>query len=416
MRRTTFAWAAAAVCACVLAAPGAAVRHVTAIKSKMTITGTGAEIPGAVILIEDGTITSLGPEDKVAIPWNAEVIDARDRVIMPGFVLAHTSEGLERANEFMPDVPFLSTFDAIDPFRPFFRDALRNGVTSVLVLPGNATRFGGTGTIVKPVGITVEEMLIERFVGLKMSLQPVGGQSRMGHMQRLREFLRREREYLAQWEERKKEAQAAKRDVPDEVPLEHKAMQDLFAQRLTAFVYCPDASDVIRAIELIQEHKIKAVLVVGAGAWRAAPQIAKAGLPVVLPAGTVFFEEDPVTGEVARRVLPVIYRKAGVRFAFQIDTRSLDARYLWQVAAEAEKHGLERKDAIAAVTAHPAQMLGLGGKAGGIQPGARADLLLLSGDPLDATTWIEQVMIGGRMVYDRKEDAFLKELFGKSKQ
>ena len=115
-------------------------------------------------------------------------------------------------------------------------------------------------------------------------------------------------------------------------------------------------------------------------------------------------------------MLPVIYRKAGVRFAFQIDTRSLDARYLWQVAAEAEKHGLERKDAIAAVTAHPAQMLGLGGKAGVIQPGARADLLLLSGDPLDATTWIEQVMIGGRMVYDRKEDAFLKELFGKSKQ
>ncbi len=415
MRRTL--WYTALWCGvCAIAAQGAASRTVLAIKTKLVVTGGGPEIPQGIILVEEGAVTAVDAPGKLQIPWNAEVIDASDKVVMPGLVAAHTSEGLERQNESMPDVPFITTFDAIDPFQTFFRQALRDGVTAALVMPGNNTRFGGTGTVVKPVGATVEEMLVQRSVGLKISLAPTGGMSRMGHMQKLREFLRAEQKFFADFETAKKEAAQAGRPVPEEVPLEHKAMEDLFAGRLTAFVYCPLGGDAIRAIELIGEFKFKAVLVVGRDAWRAAPAISKAGLPVILPPDIVFFEEDPDTGETVQRVLPAIFGQARVTFAFQADSGSLDARNLWQVAAEAAKFGMGRKEALMAITTIPAQLIGLGQRAGQIRPGTRADLLFLTGDPLDPRTWVDRVMIDGKFVYERAKDKFLQELLEGKKQ
>ncbi len=394
----------------------AATRHIVAIKSKLTIASSASQIPGAVILIEDGTITAVGPAAKVKIPWNAEVIDATGKVVMPGFVLAHTFEGLESANESMPDVPFLSTFDAIDPFQSFFKMALRNGITTILVLPGNNTRFGGTGTIVHPVGKTVEEMLVMKPFGLKISLSPAGGQSRMGHMQKLRQYLREQKKYREDLARRQKEAAAANKPFSEEVPPERKPMQDLLSGKLTAFVYCPTASDAIRAIDLIREFKLRAVLVLGEQTWRAAPHIGKAKLPVILPPDIVFFEQDPVTAEVNQRVLPLIFGTSRVTCAYQIRSRGYEARYPWQVAAEAVKHGVSRKAALGAVTTVPAALIGLGGKIGQIRKGYQADLLLLTGDPLDPKTWIEKVMIGGKVVYDRSKDEFLKELLGAKKK
>ena len=401
---------------CAGAVHGAAARHVTAIKTKAVIAAAGTEIPQGVILIEEGAITAVDAPANLQIPWNAEVIDASDRIVMPGLVVAHTSEGLERQNENMPDVPSISTFDAIDPFQQYFRRALRDGVTAALVLPGNATRVGGTGTIVKPAGATVDEMLIQRHVGLKVSLAPAGGMSRMGHMQKLREFLRAEQKFLADFQTAKKEAAQAGRPAQEDVPLEHKAMEDLFAGRLTAFVYCQLAGDAVRAIELIGEFKLKAVLVLGRDAWRAAGAIAKAKLPVILPPDAIFFDEDPETGEVVRRNLPAIFGQARVAFAFQSDSRSINARSLWQVAAEAVKHGLGRKEALAAITSTPAQYIGLGQKLGQIRPGFRANLLFLTGDPLDPRTWVDRVMIDGAFVYERAKDKFLQELIEGTKQ
>ncbi len=395
------------------AAQGASVRRLVALKSKLVITGAGPEIPNATILIQDGIITEVGPADRVKIPWNADVIDARDKVVMPGYVLAHTSDGLERENESMPDTPFLCTYDAIDPFRRFFKHALRNGITTILVLPGNRTRFGGMGTIVKPVGKTVDSMLIRTPYGLKISLSPAGGLTRMGHMQRLRERLDSVRRFLKRYEERKKEAKQSGKLFKDEIPFEMKPLKDLLEGKLLAFVYCPLASDVIRALELIKEYKFRAVLVLGRRTYRAASVIGRAKLPVILPPDIVFMEEDPLTGKAKRRVLPVIFRKAGVRFAFQIDWVSYDARYPWQVAAEAVKYGLSKAEAIRAFTVTPAEIIGMGRQVGQIRKGFRANLQLLTGDPLDPRTWVDKVLIDGEVVYDRAKDEYLKELLGK---
>ena len=96
----------------------APVRKKIAIQAGRIIPITGKEITNGVILVEDGIIKSVGKQAE--IPWDAFVVEAKDQVVMPGFVLAHTYRGLESANENIPEVPFLSTFDAIDPLQPFF--------------------------------------------------------------------------------------------------------------------------------------------------------------------------------------------------------------------------------------------------------------------------------------------------------
>lgn len=60
--------------------------------------------------------------------------------------------------------------------------------------------------------------------------------------------------------------------------------------------------------------------------------------------------------------------------------------------------GLNRTDALKAVTLHAAKYLTLEKDYGSIEKGKRADLIFLDGDPLDPFTKVHRVMIGGEMV------------------
>lgn len=62
--------------------------------------------------------------------------------------------------------------------------------------------------------------------------------------------------------------------------------------------------------------------------------------------------------------------------------------------------GMTPIEAIQAATLVPARFMGLEDEVGGITPGSRADLLILSGDPLEAiahTRDIETVIIDGEI-------------------
>ncbi|MEQ8206001.1 MAG: amidohydrolase family protein, partial [Woeseia sp.] len=63
--------------------------------------------------------------------------------------------------------------------------------------------------------------------------------------------------------------------------------------------------------------------------------------------------------------------------------------------------GLSPLQALAAATVRPAQFFGLEGEMGSIEPGQRADLLLLNANPLDSianTRRIDTVVSRGRVM------------------
>jgi len=411
--RSSLALISALLAVSVVASTGRAgpVRKKIAIEAGNVITITGADIQDGIILVEDGTITAVGK--KVEIPWDAFVIDAKDRTVMPGFVLAHTSYGLDVANENVPTVPFLSTADSIDPMSRFFEDSLRDGVVAALVLPGDNTLLGGTGTIVSPHGRTVEDMLVKHYVGLKISLRPTRGSSRMSHMQRLRRYMEELEHYRSEYAARKKEAKEDKKPFDEEIDPKRQSAIDLVDGKLTAFIYCDVAADVPKALEIIETYKLKAVLVLSPDCYKAAALIAKAKLPVVLDPQLTVWETNEETNAEEMKVIPLIFNKAKIKFAFQSNMSQYGQRYLWYQAATAVKYGMKRAEALKSITLYPAKFIGVDDRFGSIAKGKEANLIFLTGDPLDAQTWVDKVMLGGRIVYEKDKDERLKKLLEK---
>ena len=109
-------------------------------------------------------------------------------------------------------------------------------------------------------------------------------------------------------------------------------------------------------------------------------------------------------------MIPQIMHKAGVKFAFQTDSSQYGTRHLWYQAAQAVKYGVKREEALKAITLYPAQFIGIDDRFGSIEPGKDASLLFLTGDPLDAQTWVDKVMISGDIVYEKAKDRRLRKL------
>jgi adenine deaminase len=122
----------------------------------------------------------------------------------------------------------------------------------------------------------------------------------------------------------------------------------------------------------------------------------------------VHIENDPVTGDEIETFVPGVFHEKKVPFALRSQSASTQA--LWYQAARCVGHGLDRQAAIDAATRTPAQILGLEKRVGSLEAGKDGNVLLLTGDPLGVTTFVEHVFIEGRHVYDRSQDVRLKQL------
>ncbi|MFQ5809021.1 MAG: amidohydrolase family protein, partial [Armatimonadota bacterium] len=133
------------------------------LRARRIITGAGGSVYEGEIRVRDGRIEAVG--ERLEAPAGAEVIDLGDRVIMPGMIDMQSHLGLHWESEQATLNPqpatsgptsggmrFVSIADAVDPTDAAFGDALRAGVTSVALAPGDAGLFCGTVAVVKTAG------------------------------------------------------------------------------------------------------------------------------------------------------------------------------------------------------------------------------------------------------------------------
>ena len=71
---------------------------------------------------------------------------------------------------------------------------------------------------------------------------------------------------------------------------------------------------------------------------------------------------------------------------------------LRQEVGNAISYGLDRDEALRAVTLAAAQVWGVADTTGSLTPGKDADVVIWSGDPFELTTHAEQVFIRGREI------------------
>lgn len=419
----------ACLAACVTTTAWAQVPSKIALTGARIITVSGEDIAEGSVLVEDGRITAVGED--LEIPYDAIEYDVSGKVVFPGMIDPHASRGMDVRNETLPVTPFLNVYDAIDPSRRYFEDALRDGVTTVHAIPDNDTVVGGVSRVVKPIGLSIDEMTVEPDLAMKMSTTPKRGYDRMRQLLELRQtFYRLDRslEDLAEkrYEEDQEEQGKTARIPPEERREKGKELvrdedlgddtRNLVRLRrgdLDAWIYAGAAMDVGPALELAEQEELtdNAVLVLGVTAHKAVEELKQAGRPVVLPAELFHRERDPFSGEVRETFVPKKLHEAGVTFALQPSpSTSLAERYLNYQAAVCVRNGVPRSEALKAITLNPAEMLGLGDRLGSIEAGKAGNLVVFSGDPLDFGSWVEMVFIDGVLAYDRSKDARLMEL------
>ena len=141
-----------------------------------------------------------------------------------------------------------------------------------------------------------------------------------------------------------------------------------------------------------------------------ADAIAAAGVPVILDAAANLPENFERIN--ARLESAALLAAAGVRIAFA-DGRSQthNARNITQLAGIAVANGLPWASALAAITIAPARMFGVAERSGSIEAGKDADLVIWGADPLELTSFPEQVFIRGTAIAMHNRQTLLRDRY-----
>jgi len=388
-----------------------------AIKDGKILTITKGVIKRGTILIENGKIVDVGTNIK--IPKDAEVIDAKGKIVMPGLIDAHCHIGIfeetvgwfgSDGNEATdPITPHLRAIDAIkaNADEKGLEAALKTGVTTVQILPGSANVIGGMGVVIKTAPkVVVDEMVLREPSGMKIAFgenpRRVYGlelkrtpSTRMGVAGLLREWLQKTKNYM-----RKKELGKEDPTKMPDIDLKLEALEKVLRGEIPFRAHAHRADDIATAIRIAEEFNVKLSWEHATEGHRIANWIAKKGVPAVW--GPSLLGRGKWEMRELNFNTPRILYEAGVKLAIQTDAIGQTISFLPICAALAAKHGLPYEEALKAITINAAEILGVADRVGSIEKGKDADIRILDGDPLDLKTKVEMVIIDGQIVYTRK--------------
>lgn len=345
--------------------------EIIAIKADRIETVTSGLIENGVIVIRDGKISAIGVD--VEIPDSANIIDALDMTIFPGLVNPSSRIGLSSPPGGGPaSNPHYCIADELYPFQDTYKRILRAGfITLGLVPSGNG--ITGQGAITRSIGKTTKEMLI-----VKSGLLMINFQANDKAKKVIKDAL-----------------ESAKKQMKSTDP-KIKPLVRALQGEIPTFVQCQRPAETLHLLKLLKPYnKLKLVLIAGAENYRIADKLAEQKISVIFPA-QINFEQFTRN----RINVPKILADAGVKIACRPKTDNVQGHedFLREMA-ELVKSGLDKEIAKKSITIYPAEMLGIDYRLGSLEVGKDANLLILSGDPLDVGTQIHQVMLEGKIVY-----------------
>lgn len=347
----------------------------------------------------------------VDLPAEATVVDLQGKTIVPGFIDAHTHLGIleeiyqtegDDVNESTePVTPQMRALDAVNPYDQAFRDAVRGGVTTVMTGPGSSNVVGGTTLIMKTAGENLDKMVLVPQAGLKVAFgenpkRTYGEQkktpvTRMGIAALLRQSLIDAQVYGAKMEKSLRDGDVVERNLGMETMLR------VLNKQMPLRAHAHRADDILTSLRIAQEFELELVIDHGTEAHKLAHELARLHIPVVL--GPSFSNRSKVElAEIAWETAARL-NELGVLLALTTDHSVTPVQYLPLCAALAVKHGLAEMEALKAITINPARILKLDHRLGSLEAGKDADFLVMSGDPLDWRTRVEQVYINGKLAY-----------------
>jgi imidazolonepropionase-like amidohydrolase len=375
----------------------------------------GPAVEGGTVLVLDGRVAAVG--DEVEVPDGVPVVDATGGWVLPGLVEAHAHMGVHEEGEGWagqdvnettdPNGARMRALDAVNPADEGFRDALAGGVTTAVVLPGSANPIGGQTVALKTWGRIVDEMVLRSPASVKSALgenpKRVHGEAkrlpstRQGVAAVIRDALTRAQDY------RDRRHRAAAAGEPFDRDPTSEVLARVLAGELPWSQHCHRADDIATALRLAEEFGYRLVVNHGTEGHLLADVLAERGVPVVI--GPLFTTRSKV--ELRQRHLrnPGLLAAAGVQVAITTDHPVVPVGFLVHQATLAVKEGMDRDEALRAITLTPARVMGLDDRVGCLRAGMDGDVVVWSGDPLDVMSRALRVFVEGREVYRWDEAA-----------
>lgn len=312
-------------------------------------------------------------------------------------------------------VPHTRVLDSLNLRSPDFKRLISGGVTTVFAAPDTAAVIGPRGAILQTAG-PLKSRIIEaedavQFVFGTDSFRVGGGNNPpFGNFVSIRTRRPNSRMGVV-WVFQKSMADAQKAlegktpfgiDVPEAPALE--VLGSVLKKEIPVRVHARTLTDISVALEQCAEFGLTGfTLLEATEAYKLVDQLKSASVPVVF---------GPLTqdgSELINRFETDDYRLSTPRTLLDGGvTTALTARHLREEdglarqAMVAMRGGLTRAEALAAVTMTPAKLLGIEKEVGSLEAGKRGDVVVWSGEPFDALSQPAVVVVGGRVVMDRR--------------
>jgi len=390
-----------------------------AIRGGHIVTVSGADIPSGTVVISGGRITAVGAN--VQVPPNAQVIDASGLMVYPGMIETGSSVGLseigqgavatvdiQEVGSFNPNA---QAFYGIDPHSAHVGVARVVGITTVVSRPTGGI-MSGQAALINLAGDTPPKMAVVPRVALVIELPRSGfggrgfaraaaqqgspadaNRIRQLQMDSLRSMLRDADAYG-----KAQAAYAKDKTLPrpaHDVVLE--SMLPALSRQMPVIFPADRANDIRDAVTFAEEMHLKPIIMGGQEAPVVAAFLKQHNVPIIVTAVMHLpsREDDPYDINYS---IPAKLAAAGVQFAISTGDRGSEIRTLPYNAGMAAANGLSKTDALKSVTLWPAQIFGVGDTMGSLDVGKMANVVVTTGDILEAKTDTKYLFIDGRPI------------------
>lgn len=363
----------------------------------------------ADVLIVDGKISQI--ENQI-VSDEAELIDGSNMKLFPGFIDAHTHLGLRESgigfegddvNETSsPLTPQLRGIDGINPLDRTFDDAREAGITCVSAGPGSANVVGGQFAIIKTYGRRIDNMIVNPSHAMKIAFGEnpkrvyknlgVSPQSRLAIAAELRNILTRTKVYL-------EKVEAAGNDSSKMPAYDHQleAMIPVLKREIPLKAHAHRSDDIFTAIRIAKEFNLKMTLDHCSDGHLIVDDLVEEGYDAIV--GPTFGHKTKFETKNKTFETPGILQEAGIRVAIMTDHPVIPVQYLPIMAGLCAKAGMDRFEALKAITINPAEILGIEDRVGTIEVGKDADLVLMTGHPFELDAKVLMTMVEGQVAY-----------------
>jgi len=392
----------------------------TLITHATVLTGTGARLDDASVLLVDGKVAAIGSD--VAAPAGATVIDAKGRFVTPGIIDVHShlgvyaspgtnasSDGNEATNAVTAEV---WAEHSLWPQDPQFATASAGGITAMQILPGSANLIGGRGVTVKNVPSRTAQGM--KFPGAKHGLKMACGENpkrvygdksgpstRMGNVAGYRAAWIKARNYKAKLDK----AAKGQGDAPDR-DLAMETLAGVLSGDIIVHNHCYRADEMAQMIDIAKEFDYRiGTFHHAVESYKVADLLKQHDICSAMWADWWGFKMEAYDGV---RENVALVDAAGACAIVHSDS-AVGTQRLNQEAAKAMASGnriglgIKPEHAIAWITANAAKALGVLDKTGTLEAGKDADVVLWSSDPFSVYAKADLVFVDGAVIWDRAD-------------